>query len=192
MTNDKQTLREALLARRANISIIENAELSARACKALLMLSEYGHARTVLCYISIKNELDTRGFIRQAIKEGKRICLPSVKGDSLIAVLYSPGSELVRGKFGTVEIASGDEMPPEEIDLAVVPGVGFDRLGGRIGYGKGYYDRFLKDVHCPKVGLAYSIQLVESALCAPHDVKMDLIVTDQGRIVCGESRKQEG
>jgi len=184
-------LRRELIARRNDISMIENAELSARACEALLKLPEYARAGTVLCYKGIRSELETRGFIMQALADGKRVCLPKIAGDSLVAVRYTPESGFVPGRFGTLEPASSDIVPAREIEIAIVPGVGFDLNGGRIGYGKGYFDRYLKEVHCPRVGVAFGVQIVEDVFSDEWDVKMDVVATDRGTFVCGnEGRGQ--
>lgn len=189
MMSEKSALRAELLARRGRMSIIENAELSARACAKLLSLSQYKDAKMIMCYLSIKNEVETRGLIAQAFSEGKRLCLPKIVGGEMSAVEWREGGPLKPAAFGTREVDSGDEVPPEDIDLVVVPGVGFDRSGGRIGYGKGYYDRFLKQARCPRVALAFELQMVDTVYCETWDEKMDMIVTEK-EVICTKGDNQ--
>ena len=100
---------------------------------------------------------------------------------------YAPEQKLIAGPHGVPEPVAWQAVAPQTVDLVVVPGMAFDRQGGRLGYGKGYYDRILAACRasCCKVGVGYAWQVVTNTLpLASHDVRMDLIVTDAGVTDC--------
>jgi len=137
-------------------------------------------------YSPINHEVDTDLIVRCALNSGKKIAFPSVVGDQLFFCEVQDLSSLKKGAFGIMEpCATGKIFTPEEADVLVVPGVAFDLNGHRIGYGKGYYDKMLQHLegHGKLVGLCYDFQLVNEILAEPHDVKMDMIITEK-RVVC--------
>lgn len=138
-------------------------------------LPEWKAAGTVLAYSPLPGEVDLRSLFKA---DGKRIALPLVEGDHLRLKEYSEGS-MVPGYAGILEPpADAPEIDPSEIDLAFIPGVAFDAEGGRLGRGKGYYDRLLPLLDCPLVGVAFSWQMVDKVPTDPWDAKMDMVVTD--------------
>ena len=155
-----------------------------------LHLPEFNNASCILLYASKGSEVHTDGIIQSALALQKRIVLPVTKKEEKRLELYElkDTKELVAGAFGILEPPqlAGREVKPEEIDLAVVPGVSFDHRGHRIGYGMGYYDLLLKKVKGKKIGLAYSLQIVDHVPNEPHDVAVDMIITEGGIITCGE------
>lgn len=177
-------------------------EVSRRAVRALLALPEYQAARTVLWYLDCRSELRTRHVLPQVLASGQRIVVPYCTVDEAGANklglwLLESMEELIVGKWNILEPPRerwgepGKEVPPAELDLVIVPGVGFSRSGGRMGNGQGYYDRLLLNVrmNCPLVALCYECQLFDNLIVGPHDVFMDKVVTEaavyegQGRIV---------
>ena len=154
-----------------------------------LHLPEFNNAKCILLYASKGSEVHTDGIIQSALALQKRIVLPVTKKEEKWLELYElrDTKELVAGAFGILEPPQNPErrVQPEEIDLAVVPGVSFDRRGHRIGYGMGYYDSLLKKVKGKKIGLAYSLQIVEHVPNEPHDVAVDMIITEGEIINCG-------
>lgn len=156
----------------------------------LLHLPEFNAAQCVLLYASKGSEVHTDGIIQSALSLRKKVVLPVTKKEEKGIELYElkSASELAAGAFGIMEPPQLDErkVNPEEVDLVVVPGVSFDRRGHRIGYGMGYYDSLLKKVKGKKVALAYSLQMVEHVPDEPHDVAVDMIVTEGEIIRCGE------
>lgn len=151
---------------------------------------EFNDAACILLYASKGSEVHTDGIIQSALALQKRIVLPVTKKEEKWLELYElkDTKELVAGAFGILEPPQLEErrVLPEEIDLAVVPGVSFDRRGHRIGYGMGYYDSLLKKVRGKKIGLAYSLQIVEHVPNEPHDVAVDMIITETEIIQCSE------
>lgn len=141
----------------------------------LSSLSRFHYANTALLFWPLPGEVDLRGLIEST---AKRIVLPVVVGDNLILREYSPEFMSI-GKFGIHEPDErAREVSPEEIDFAVIPGVAFDRYGNRLGRGKGFYDRLLPALHCPKCGVAFSYQIFDDIPVDPWDIPMDVVVTE--------------
>lgn len=187
MNYDKAALRSALLEKRIGISIIQNAELSARISEHILALSAYTSAGRILCYTSFKNEVETRGLIRQALSSGKEIYLPVVRNATRMDAvrLYTPDDAMKKSKFGVWEPVGDEILPPDKLDFVLVPGVGFDKKGTRIGYGAGYYDRFLRQTQCVTVGMAFELQMVNEIPRESHDIRMNYVATEHGVYDCG-------
>lgn len=132
-------------------------------------------AGTVLLYWSMPEEVDTHGLIRRWAGR-KRIVLPKVCGQDLELRLYDP-ERMIPGYRGILEPAGDAPLVPDgEIELAVVPGLAFDRAGHRLGRGKGYYDRLLPRLDCPKLGLAFPCQILDEVPIEPHDIALDRII----------------
>jgi 5-formyltetrahydrofolate cyclo-ligase len=117
-------------------------------------------------------------LISEAKKLGKTVALPRVEGESISFYQHSDNDHLVKGRFGIMEPLP--QVGIKGIDLLVVPGIAFDRRGYRLGYGKGYYDKFLSKNPTISIGLAYSIQIVQIIPHGSHDRRMDLIATENG------------
>jgi 5-formyltetrahydrofolate cyclo-ligase len=146
-------------------------------------LAEYSAAKTVMFYAPIKQEVDTTGMISLALRE-KTVCLPVVRGGEIVPVEVEDESWLARGRFGIIEPRAGNPVDAKDIDVVIVPGIGFDVRGNRLGYGRGYYDRFLKTARAAKIGLAYDFQVVEALPVHDHDVRVDRIITESKIIDC--------
>lgn len=132
--------------------------------------------RTYMLYYPHKNEVDTIPIIQMLQKEGKLVLLPKVEGRQIVPILLSNLSELHTGYAGIKE-PEGD-VYTGEIDVIVLPGVAFDEKGYRLGYGKGFYDRFLaKRKGCLKVGLAYDFQVLKELPVQQHDLPVDIVLT---------------
>ena len=131
-----------------------------------------------LLYSDFRNEVETTDIINKLLRAGKNVFLPIVDGDDVIIGRYS--DVLEAGSYGIMEPGRDDIVPSEVIDVFVVPGIAFDKKGGRIGFGKGYYDRLLMKSKkgSIKVALAYEMQIVDDAHSEKHDFMMDSIVTE--------------
>jgi 5-formyltetrahydrofolate cyclo-ligase len=142
-------------------------------------LPSFSSARTLALYHALPGEVPTLGLLHRW-SGSKRLALPVVTGDGeMVFREYTREDDLATGAFGIAEPASGREIPPEEIDLAIVPGLAFDASGHRLGHGKGFYDRFLSRpdaAHIHKVGLCPPGALVSEVPSEPHDVKMDEVI----------------
>ena len=168
-------------------------ELSAEICKKFVALPEYQTANVAMWYIDCRSETRTKPQLQEEIARGdKRIIVPyctvDEQGANKLGLWYLESfDELVVGKWNILEPPRdrwGDpdkEAEPGELDIVMVPGVGFDRQGGRMGNGQGYYDRLLERVRpgCPLVAICYESQLFDEILVGPHDVFMDKVITEK-------------
>ncbi|MBR0366428.1 MAG: 5-formyltetrahydrofolate cyclo-ligase [Clostridia bacterium] len=136
-------------------------------------------AKTVMCYMSAFNEPRTDRVIAELIKNGVRVAVPVTDTDTktITPALYT--GELKRGAYGIYEPEDRIAIDPNNIDIAVIPGIAFDRRGTRIGFGAGYYDRFLAGFVGKKIGICYELQLYDEIPHDEHDIAMDTIVTER-------------
>jgi 5-formyltetrahydrofolate cyclo-ligase len=160
------------------------AKLSRAAQKSIIMSEKFRAAGSVGAYFALGSEVRTDLIISEANKLGKIVALPRVEGESISFYQHSDSNHLVKGRFGIMEPLPQTEI--KVIDLLVVPGIAFDRRGYRLGYGKGYYDKFLLKNPTVSIGLAYSIQLVENLPHGSHDRRMDAIATENGIVTPAE------
>lgn len=139
-------------------------------------------ADNILLYHSLPDELSTHAFIDKW-HQRKHFYLPRVNGVNLDILPYDR-SRLQLGSFH-IEEPQGDEVcGMDRIEMVIVPAVAYDSHGNRVGRGKGYYDRLLGDTKALKVGVAYAFQLVDEIDSEPHDVRVDMVITDRGCIRC--------
>jgi 5-formyltetrahydrofolate cyclo-ligase len=186
---DKTELRRQFKAFRENLAPDEVAAASAAICQRLVGWSLLQNARQVLTYLAFRNELNLCSLIDRL--PGIRWAAPRVHQGGIVLHPYDP-DRLVRHRFGMLEPAP--DLPviaPQEIDLVLVPGVGFDRHGGRIGFGGGYYDRFLPTTPALRVGIAYDLCLAESLPVTEYDQRMDWVVTPTQLIHCSPHWRSE-
>lgn len=182
----KQTIRKAALALRAAISGEERTQKSMRIAAMILDLPETAAAQTITVYVDYRNEVETRALIQSLIDLGKTVALPVAHFDTGVLTFIAVTSldSLIKTEKHLWEPASGSgpEIPAEALDLILTPGAAFDRLGYRLGYGGGFYDRLLlrRRPGVPAFGLAFSEQLVDDLPAEAHDQKLDGIVTDSG------------
>lgn len=188
---DKQALRSQLLMQRNSLdsSFIRKAEHSF--LRALPQLPGYRQARVVMLYMSFGAEAPTHLLAEKILHDGKKLILPYMDTDFQIQPYFTPDLSLLHtSRFGIAEPDPRrcQKASPDEVDLILIPGVGFDRKGTRLGFGKGCYDRFLPLLreNVPKIALAYSMQLLHSLPAAPHDIPMDMLLTENGLISCCE------
>ena len=184
----KAELRRHLLAQRAMLTPAEIEQHSAVIAAYVCALPAFCASRTVMVYMALPQEVQTMQIITRARQSQKRVAVPVIRGQELVAVALSEApAPLRRGRFGILEPCGTQRViHPQEIGCIAVPGIVFDARGGRLGFGKGYYDRFLRQlpVTTYRCGLAFSIQVVPCVPQAPHDVCMHGIVTEQGCIPC--------
>lgn len=165
---------------------------SSRILQGLLMLQSFQSSRVVMCYMNFRNEVMTSDIMENCFKQGKRVAIPcSVvmpSGDCGLMVyeIKDLTCDVCTGKYGILEpdVKKTQQISPGDIDIVLVPGVAFDMNRHRIGYGAGYYDRFLRSVkpNCFKAGLAFDLQIVDEIPSEEHDMQMDAIITEN-RIV---------
>jgi 5-formyltetrahydrofolate cyclo-ligase len=190
----KASLRQALLEKRDAIPPEVRRVKDRLIRERLLSLGEIKNVQTVFIFASFRSEIDTSGIIESMLGEGKRIVLPVVDREQHRLLLYEIRDlhELKSGYMGIPEPSvRSDErlLSINDIDAVVIPGAGFDPAGNRIGYGGGYYDILLSGLQrrIPVIAPAFEEQLVDSVPSEPHDVRVDLIVTDR-RIIRAHNR----
>jgi len=185
----KAEIRAQMRRRRATVDEATRLAASHAITTALLARVEFQRAQEIACFLSLPQELATDKLLAACHAQSKRVCVPAWDATSRTYVLarLSPMQKLIAGPHGVPEPAAGQTVDPQTVDLVIVPGMAFDKGGGRLGYGKGYYDRILATCRatCCKIGVGYAWQVVaENLPLASHDVHMDLIVTDGGVIDC--------
>jgi 5-formyltetrahydrofolate cyclo-ligase len=167
-------------------------EISAKAVELFMALPEYQNAHTIMWYIDCRSELRTKPELLAEVAKGEKkiivpYCTEDENGDNKLGLWWMESlEEMVVGKWNILEPPKDmwgnpeKEVEAQDLDLVMVPGVGFDRDGGRMGNGQGYYDRLLEKVRAdaPLIALGYESQLFDNVLVAPHDVYMDKVVTE--------------
>ncbi|MCG8351215.1 MAG: 5-formyltetrahydrofolate cyclo-ligase [Chloroflexales bacterium] len=176
----KQTLRRELIQRRDALD--KRQERSAAICARIAAMAILDAADTLHCYLPIRSEVDTRPLIREALARGKGIVAPVVRRNVLElehSWLTSLAEEdLEPGVLGTLRPRTLRPAKSDDWGLVIVPLLGFDRTGYRLGYGKGYYDRFLRISPAPTIGVAFAVQEIEAMPREGHDIPLDWIVTE--------------
>lgn len=179
----KKSLRQQLLNQRRQLDA-SSCDRYSRAVQAhVLGASVYAGAETIALYAAVHNEVQTDQLFDAALNGGKRVCFPRLESERIIFVEVDAADQLQAGRFGVLEPQGDRTVPPDELEMVLVPGVGFSLQGGRIGYGLGYYDRALAQcVHAEFLGLAYAFQLVEELPEEEHDIRLDYLATESGII----------
>jgi len=176
---EKAVLRQQMAADRRALPIIERRRLDTKILKTLLGRKEIRAAKTICTYVSLPEEVDTREFIKLLLKEGKHVIVPIAEGHQLVLYRIKSQDDLVPGAFGILEPkAMLRRINASMIDVFIIPGIAFGRARYRLGWGKGYYDRLLASVTAPKIGLAYSLQIVPRLDHAKYDIPMDTVITE--------------
>lgn len=164
--------------------------------KRLFSLKEFKDAKSILFYASVRSEVDTLDMIRKAISMGKSVMLPKVdiKSHSLKIYEVKGMDEIEMGYMGIPEpiVSKKSLRSPDSADIVIMPGIAFDPSGGRLGYGKGYYDRMLSGRHgILKTALAYEEQIVRNIPTELYDIKVDSIITEKRTIWTKKRLKKE-
>lgn len=147
-------------------------------CSKVLHHPQIQKAKIIGCYVSLPSEVDTFHIINSLLPY-KRICVPKVEGNHMQFYEISSLNELKPGHFHVLEPITTKIMMPDEIDCMLVPLLAYDQLGYRVGYGKGYYDRYFQsDFHGYKIGLAFSFQYVDQIHHDIFDQKLDEVVNE--------------
>ncbi len=181
----KKQIREESHARR---NAQENKdELSRTVCERLAALPEYQNARTVMFYVDVRSEVRTRNYLSTALTSGKRIVVPYCLDGELELFLLENMDELALGSYRILEpktelrTLANKKVDVSELDLIIVPGVAYDRRGGRMGHGFGYYDKLMQHARLdtPLVAFGFECQLFDEVPMLSHDIFMDKIITEK-------------
>lgn len=178
---NKDEIRNEMKARRRALTVDEVRDMSARILENLFSIDYFTCAQSVCTFLSAFKEPETGGIIKALTDRGRAVAVPITHMDTgLLTLSYIDGTDsLRRGAYGISEPRHIKEAQIEDIDAVLVPGLAFDRSGGRTGFGKGYYDRLLHSSCSVKIGLCYDFQVIESVPVQEHDVIMDFIVTEK-------------
>jgi len=186
----KKEVRKKIRRLRDSLSEVEMRSKSDAIESSLWQLVHEQECKSIMFYIAFGSEVRTKNGINRAIDDGKNVIVPLCSADEagelIPCHLFDLQSEIEEGTFGVLEPKPEFRrpFPPEKIDLVVVPGLAFDEKGYRIGYGAGYYDRFLP--RCPQalyVGLAYEMQMVEYAFPSAWDIPVHKTITEERTII---------
>jgi 5-formyltetrahydrofolate cyclo-ligase len=193
----KNKIRKDLLKQRDAITPEQKILKESAIEERLFCLDAFKQATSILLYVSFRSEVDTRRYLDDVIKLNKKLVLPAVDSKHRKLNLYEVRdiSELEPGYMGILEPRAIDGMSVtlKDIDLVIIPGTGFDRNGNRLGYGGGYYDKLLSyeskqlsgvDKHITTIALAFEEQVGDDIPAEPHDINVDMIVTDKRLIKC--------
>ena len=196
---DSIKLRKDTLTQRDLLSRSQQIEYSNRIMKRIVRMDQFQEAITIFIYVDFRSEVITGPLIEYMLESGKNVVVPVtlVREKDLLAVsITDPNRELVPGYCSIPEpimgIRESQAVSPDIIDIIFLPGSVFDERGGRMGYGGGYYDRFVsaKAPQALRVGLAYELQMVQHAPLQDHDEFLDFIVTEE-RTVVGNRYKSD-
>jgi 5-formyltetrahydrofolate cyclo-ligase len=177
MAETKENLRKQLLEKRDWLSadLIDIASRQIR--KNLGKIEQYRKAQTVACYHSTGSEVRTHEIMQEILSHGKTLALPRVEGENLVFCSVKKFEDLEKGEFGIMEPKQYCGAV-DKFDLIIVPAVAMARNGQRLGYGMGFYDRFLADKNTPTIALAYSKSIAKAIPHDKSDVAISIIVTE--------------
>ena len=166
--------------------------LSQKIANRAVGLDSFKEANLILLYRALPDEVQTQYIFEKARESGKQLCVPALDSNQERLKIYpwpdAPG-DWEKGPLGIEQPSPiGDhEIAPERLDLILAPGLAFDAKGGRLGYGKGFFDRFFPKTRsgCLYYGLAFEFQVIDEVPTSPHDVAIDGILTPGRTIICG-------
>jgi len=181
--DDKKTLRYKIQSDRDRIPLSQRLKKTKIIAAKLVKLPEYRDSETLLIYHPFRSEPDTTIIIKKAQNQGKQIILPRVCGKKLeLFFIENLKTQLEKGSYGIMEPVKSLCKPADicDIDLAIIPGVCFDKELNRIGYGGGFYDRLLPmlDSDVKKIALCFEMQVVDKICASENDIKVDKIITE--------------
>ncbi|MCG6533375.1 MAG: 5-formyltetrahydrofolate cyclo-ligase [Syntrophales bacterium LBB04] len=190
---EKRKIRKAVLTVRNALAKEDIEKMSASICARVARLKQVEESASLMIFLSFGSEVDTDPIIEWAWQRNKRVLAPLCKPETREMTVYAikTFADVAPGYFGIRE-PRGDILMPvakEEIDLVAVPAVAFDRRGYRVGYGGGYYDRFLADWDVPTIGLAFSCQIIPEVPIDRYDQPVQGILTEKEYIDTGHHYK---
>lgn len=195
---NRSEVRQGVLAARTALSPRSVKEKSGAVMDRVMSLEAYLKAKSLMVYVDFRNEVQTGGLIVRSLAAGKIVSVPitDVKGRKLIpSRLMSYPEDLAPGTWGILEPRPECVRPldPGELDLVIVPGVAFDPKGNRLGYGGGFYDRFLPRTRPGTVYIApaFEVQVVDDVFPGSHDVPVHVIVTEKRIIAAGIKNEKQ-
>ncbi len=180
LINNKKSIRKLYKSIRNSIDESKKTESDRRIFTRFINSPDYQNSDLILIYVSFGSEADTKDIIEYSLNNNKRVAVPHCDEKNMSFFEIKTLEELKTGKFGIPTVETGNNLPVNSFEnaLCVVPGVCFDLKGNRVGYGGGFYDRFLCEHKIPTVALTYEICLCDNIPYEEYDVKIDALVTE--------------
>ena len=176
MPNNKTALRRQIRLQRDSLSAADIAQKSQALCRRVLESDAYRQAGTLYCYLPFGKEVDTTLLVQQALADGKQVALPKCYGREMRFLFISDLAQVRASAFGAPEPAGDGPIARDETALVIVPGLVFDSRGFRIGYGGGYYDRYLcEHPRHPTIALCFGCQVVPRLEPEAHDIPVQTL-----------------
>lgn len=182
---EKKDIRHQILTKRLDIEKEELYSKSETICNSFLSLPQYQNVDLLYIYMDFKNEVVTKQIIVDAHQKGKKVAIPKVQNDQIVFYYLEPNDkELKEGFFGIREPEMTKPVK-DKSGIMVIPGIAFDEKGYRVGYGKGYYDRYLQENKvAQKISLVLELQMIEKVPYDAYDIPVDMIITEKRLIHC--------
>lgn len=178
---NKIELRGIYSHKRKRISSEQKSNYDSRLLNNIISSEILNKFEKILCYVSVKNEPDTRKLIGILLSNGKSVYIPYCQEKNMLFYRLNSPDELIDGAFGIPTVDVSDKIPLKNFDncACVVPAISFDTKGNRLGYGGGFYDRFLNGKNIFKVGITYEVCLASELPNEDFDVAVDTVITEQ-------------
>ena len=176
---EKQAIRKQIFAARKACTDQQIEDLSRMITKRVVALPEFCQAERIMAYADYNHEVMTGFLIEEAWKSGKEVAVPKVVGKDMVFYKLTDFKQLAPGYFGIPEPSQGEIVHWDQA-LMIMPGVAFDRKNNRVGYGGGFYDRFLeKNPDILRVAVAFDFQILDQVPVWPTDIRPQIIVTEK-------------
>jgi len=176
-TVTKTQLRNQIRVQKRAMTPVEISEKSAALTAQFLRTSHYQNAKTIYGYINNNQEVQTRALLEQALRDGKQVALAKCYGSDMRFIYTEDLTQITKSSSGIPEPIDDEPVADDETALVLMPGLAFDLQGHRLGYGGGYYDKFLSaQPHHPTVALCFDFQILDHLDTDPHDVPVDLVL----------------
>lgn len=187
MKEKKKALRSEIKHAIKMLNMDDCIQMDAKIREQVTSFSEYQNADTIFCFVGTKDEIDTAPILTHVLQSRKRLGVPKCIGKGIMEVYEIQGlQDLVLGSYGILEPKDGLPMiAPETIDLALIPCLSCNESGWRLGYGGGFYDRYLTRTKAKRVVLCRSSLMREDIPAEPYDLKMDYVITEKGIVSVG-------
>ncbi len=173
---NKKFLREKYINIRKNINKENRKKSDRNIFEKVINLKEYKESNLILIYVSLKNEVDTLNIINYSLNMNKKVAVPKCEGDNIVFYEIKSLKDLEEGSFGILEPKTNKPVTDYNNSICIIPGVAFDKYNNRIGYGKGFYDRFLENYKGGKIGLTYKECICDKIDNDINDIKMDKVI----------------
>lgn len=178
---NKNEIRDYILNKREKLAKENKSKMDDAIYRNVINCNFFIKSKCIFTYVSFENEVYTHSIIKKALSDGKRVCVPKVisKKIGMVACEIKSMEELVESKYGILEpVSTNNRVDPKDIDFALIPGLAFDRYGYRVGYGGGFYDRFLRLGSFYKMGLLYDFQIMDNVPKEEFDEKINGLITE--------------